>query len=147
MPRLVVGRPDSEHISIDFRNRPWGDDQAWIATEVTIHASPFRGTYAADWREEFLVGFRRELSELYETLTGFAELTSDWSETLRVRFTGDGKGHVSVVATARPRVGDPNAPRLDFGLPDIDQTDLPPIIDAVDALLRELPPRTDTPSK
>jgi hypothetical protein len=83
--------------------------------------------------------FRAALERLYETLDGDATFRPDWEGSLVLLLHGDGLGHVSVKAEACPNPG--TGPWLRFELPDVDQTYLPPMIDALRELEVQFPAR------
>jgi hypothetical protein len=98
-------------------------------------AGPFRGTMIATAYHNGYPRFRSRLVSLYATLSGQAVL--DGYENLDIALTGDGLGHVDVEVTATAEL-DPLI-RLRFHV-QLDQTQLPEIIVAIDRTFMPVPP-------
>ncbi len=104
---------------------------------MTIAAGAFRGGVNALLRAEDFAHFRDQLRPLYEELVGTArfETAEEWHH---VEVEGDGKGHFTArcVALDDPGMGN----RLTFVIR-LDQTDLPAILQDLDAICEEFPIR------
>lgn len=111
------------------------DDGNWIYATIDIAAGAFRGSFEANLRAEDFERFRDELRPLYERLDGSA--TFDTMEGwLRIAVQGDGKGHFHAACEAIDRPGLGN--RLTFAI-DFDQTELPAMVRAVEAICDAVP--------
>lgn len=95
---------------------------------IDVVAGAFRGAFNGACYGNAYGHFRDQLATLYKNLTGEASLGG--YENLTLRLKGDGKGHIeaSVVATDDWYRGI----HLNFQM-HFDQTQLPAIIDAIDA--------------
>jgi hypothetical protein len=130
---LLFGSEQSDHVRTEFRgwafpNRRSAHDD-WMNVWIEIVTGPFSGSYEAQWLAGMLPPFRTALERLYETLDCDVRFTPDWEGSLVLILHGDGLGHVSIKAEACPNPA--TGPWLRFELPDIDQTFLVPIIDAL----------------
>lgn len=139
-PKLVIGSPGGEHVSVQPTRREFPEtadywDGNWVYADVEVRAGSFRGKYEALLRTDEFARFRTELGPLYENLTGTASFES-MEEWLKLRLTGDGKGHIEVACEAKDAPGIGNL--LSFSL-EIDQTDLPRNLSEIDAILRKFP--------
>jgi hypothetical protein len=110
-------------------------DGNWTACAISVSAGRFGALYTADLRTDEFARFRDSLAAVYENLRGTAlfEAMEDW---IRIEASGDGKGHFTAVceATDKPGMG----ARLNFKL-SFDQTQIPKMIEALDAILGEFP--------
>lgn len=139
-PRLVVGHLAGEHLSIRPTRRRYPDaqdywDGNWLDAEITLRVGAFQAAYEAQLRTEELGRFRDALRRLYEDLTGEAAFES-MERWLRLQMVGDGRGHITVTGEAMDAPGMGN--RLTFQL-ELDQTELPEMLRALDAILRDFP--------
>ena len=116
----VVGRMHPEA-------QDYGDGN-WLTTPTRLHVGGFSGTLAAGLRVEELGRFWEELEGIYADLTGMAVLASieGWL-TLRVICRNTGSLEVTGVACDQPGTGN----RLEFAVEGMDQTYLPPLIEAL----------------
>ena len=110
-------------------------DGNWVKTTVRLSAGAFRGEYEADLRVDEFLGFRNSLAELYKTLKGEAAFSS-MEQWLEIHIKGDGKGHMTAECVAKDCPGTGNY--LTFDL-ELDQTDLPPILDSLNQILGKFP--------
>jgi hypothetical protein len=110
-------------------------DGNWLLAPIDIAVGAYSGRVDAGLRVDELARFRTELEALYQTLDGDAHLSSieGWVD---MTASGDGLGHVTVAGSTRDRPGVGN--QLFFRL-EVDQTFLPPIIEALLAVERALP--------
>lgn len=110
-------------------------DARWLVARVQLRVGSFEGRVDADLRAEELVRWRDELARLYETLKGEAafETMETW---LSLRMKTDGLGHMTVRGVVQDVPGTGNS--LDFRL-DLDQTDLPAVLEGLNAVCREYP--------
>lgn len=139
--RVLLGNPHGEHLSIGLLGRahPGADDYwdgNWVLSPIAIRAGGFQGTVGATLRTTELESFHRELSALYETLSGTAVLDSmeDWLE-LTVRC--EPSGVLAVTGTLLDQAGHGNQLRFELG--GLDQTHLPPVLDELEDCLRAYP--------
>jgi hypothetical protein len=100
--QIVIGKADSEHLSITISAR---DAEGWLAGTVEVK-----------------VAF--ELVELQRNPTGRAQL-EPMEPHLREEFVGDGRGHVKVKGVARNSFDRETFLAFEF---DLDQTESPRII-------------------
>jgi hypothetical protein len=140
--RLIVGSEDSEHVSASFGDRPYADssvsfDRNLVAVRIDVAIRPFTGSYDALWLVECFPRFGTQLQHLYSDLDGTAEFAPDYDRSLTLRFAGDGIGHISIEGEACPNPA--TGPWLRFGLPGIDQTYLPAMIDTFAELATTYP--------
>ena len=107
--------------------------------QVDLVGGPFQGAIDASSYEgpKALQPFHRQLVALYQSLKGQAELPDSY-DNLKVSLSGDGLGHVTVRADAI--TGDYMDTRLSFTFR-LDQTQLPPVIAAVERLFLRHPTR------
>lgn len=135
-----VGSSNREHVIVRPSRREYpeaedSDDGNWVYATIEIAAGAFRGTFEAMLRAEEFVRFRDELRPLYERLSGKA--TFDTMEGwLRIDVQGDGKGHFHAACEAidQPGLGNPLTFKIDF-----DQTELPAIVQGLDAICEAVP--------
>jgi hypothetical protein len=106
-----------------------------LTTPITFHIGSFHGVVEASLMTYELRRFRAELSSLFDTLVGEAQLYSleGW---IRLKFRGDGIGHFDVRGTIKDEAGTGN--ELIFEL-SMDQTFLPAILSELDDLDLEFP--------
>jgi hypothetical protein len=99
---------------------------------VDLVAGPFQGTVeASSYSSKAVIqSFHRDLIALHHTLRGKVELPNTY-DSFKMSLEGDGLGHLRVRVSAR--AGDAMDIRLSFDFW-IDQTQLPPIIAAVERL-------------
>ncbi|HKY74854.1 MAG TPA: hypothetical protein VJS45_01845 [Acidimicrobiia bacterium] len=106
-------------------------DGNWLESDIVVDVGAFHGKIAAALRVDELQRFRKELEVLYLTVAGSAHLASleEWI-TLDVKV--DPWGHLTVNGEVRDRPGMGN--RLLFHIAELDQTDLPPVIEGLTAI-------------
>ena len=106
-------------------------DCNWLESDIVVDVGAFHGKIAAALRIDELQRFRRELEVVYLTVAGTAHLASleEWI-TLDVQV--DAFGHVGVDGQIRDQPGTGN--RLLFHIAELDQTDLPPVIEGLTAI-------------
>lgn len=128
---VIVGREETERVALEVlgRERPNEDDfwdGNWLVVDVHIQAGGFIGHAVANLRAEEFRRFREGLEAAYNAVSGVAtfETMEGWL-TLTVNCERTGK--VTIQGDATDRAGTGN--RLHFSLPDMDQTDLPALID------------------
>nr|WP_202867738.1 hypothetical protein [Kribbella pittospori] len=98
-------------------------------SSIDLVIGPFDGTVPASLRAEELTTFRDQLGVLHQSLTGAAVLDS-MEEWLHLVVSVTSSGAVEVTGKARDRLGRAN--ELLFQIDDLDQSDLPKIIEALD---------------
>jgi hypothetical protein len=146
MTELIVGRRQEDHIKIRVlrRSRPSGDDYwdgNWVDSEMQVNIRPWRATYLAQLRTEEFSRFRDQLGEMYDGTRKEAsfEPMEPW---LALTLEVDPLGHIAVKGEAGPEGFGKvfGQVRLGFRLTEVmDQTDLPPLIEALDGLALEFP--------
>jgi hypothetical protein len=93
-------------------------DNNWLNVQVFVSAGGFKGAFRASFQTAELLGFRDQLSSLYNTLKGEAKFETMETQ-LALVLTGDGRGGISLKGEAWDQPGIGN--RLEFSL-DLDQT-------------------------
>jgi hypothetical protein len=146
MSELVVGRRDEDHLEIRVlrRSHPQTNDYwdgNWVESEIGIHIRPWRATYQAQLRTEEFSRFRDQLRDVYDGTRWEAsfEPMEPW---LELTLESDALGHVTIKGQAGAEGFGKifGQVRLNFHLTGVmDQTDLPPLIAALDGLAREYP--------
>jgi hypothetical protein len=112
-------------------------DVNWIFTRVTVAAGAFRGEVDALMYIDDFVRFRDAVRPLYDDLGGKA-LFATPEEWVRIEVEGDGRGHFTARCVVRDQPGSGN--HLTFEL-ELDQTELPAILQALDAICESFPVR------
>lgn len=144
MVEVLIGGAESDHVRIRVVGREipsatdyW--DGNWLVTPIELRVGRFSGTLPADLRAEELRRFRSELEAAYERLDGEAVLASlDGWITLTVQCERNGSLRIAGVANDHPGVGN----ELEFHLEDLDQSHLPPIIEALKVVEEHYPVRS-----
>ncbi|GAA4974805.1 hypothetical protein HD597_009352 [Nonomuraea thailandensis] len=139
---IVVGRGgQSDRVLIEVRGRMhpgstdfW--DGNWLTSPVRARVGGFAARINAGLRIDELRDFRVALERVYTEVQGSATLSSmeNWIElTIECHPTGS----LSVLGTLGDDPGMGNI--LHFMIKDLDQTDLPPIVDALIAVEERFP--------
>jgi hypothetical protein len=135
---IVIGANSSQQLSMHVTRREFPEasdywDGNWVY--ATIRAGAFRGEYEALLRTDELTSFRDQLATLHTALNGSAtfETMEHW---LRVDVQGDGRGHFLAKCEARDQPGVGNTLRFELTF---DQTELPPMLTALDEVVRAFP--------
>lgn len=119
--QIVIGKTESDHVSIEVVSHSRDD---WTGTKVHVVCGTWKGSFHWDFYSGELHRFGEEVQQLYETLSGIAEL-DPLEPNLRLKMIGDGKGHIKVEGRAEPEFY--TGTYLVFTV-SLDQTDLPAII-------------------
>jgi hypothetical protein len=136
----VIGSDASEHVAITVTRREFPEaadywDGNWVYATVCIRAGAFRGQYEALLRTTEFASLREGLARLHADLKGEAAFES-MEEWLQMKVAGDGRGHFIAKCEARDEPGTGNRLRFDLHF---DQTELPNVIAALDAVLAAFP--------
>ena len=136
---FVIGGAN-EHVTVTVvgRERAASDywDGNWLVTPIEIVVGHFRGTLGADLRAEEIRRFRVELESLYANVNGQAVLDSlDGWITMTVTCQPNGSLVIEGAANDQPGIGN----ELRFSLSGLDQSYLPPLIEALKAVEAEYP--------
>jgi hypothetical protein len=129
--RLIITVVGRMHIdATDF------SDGNWLFSPVDVAAGGFTARVPAGLRAEELRAFREELAKAYDDFGGVARLKSmeDWLE-LTVTVAKSGKVAVEGLAIDGHGTGN----KLSFRIGDLDQSELPAIVDALSAIEAEFP--------
>jgi hypothetical protein len=110
-------------------------DGNWVIADVEVAAGAFRGRYGTSLRAEELHAFRDGMRALGSKLDGLAAFKTI-EEQLRIQIVGDGRGHFHAACHAIDAPGDGS--RLTFDV-DFDQTELVPIVRALDRICDAFP--------
>jgi hypothetical protein len=122
---FAFGQSQHDRIEIDvlrYERAPIGEyyDDNWLTVQIRADVGGFRGTVDVAILTAELAAFLAELGPLHESLQGAAEFATLEGQ-LRLRLTGDGKGHIELVGTVADQPGTGN--RLHFTL-NFDQSQL-----------------------
>jgi hypothetical protein len=111
-------------------------DGNWFVSPVDFKVGAFHGTVNAALRANELSSFREQLEEAYTNFGGIARLTSleDWLD-LTVEVSASGHVDIKGTLTDEPGVGN----TLAFEIHDLDQTQLPAIIDSLKEIAAAFP--------
>jgi hypothetical protein len=111
-------------------------DGNWLISPIEVAVGGFRGRVGAGLRVEELIHFRKGLAELYVSLDGEAVLESleTWI-TLRVSARPTGQLTVTGTVTDEPGIGN----ELTFEIADLDQTDIPAIVQSLSEIEAAFP--------
>lgn len=136
------GQSQYERIEVDvlrYEREPVGEyhDDNWLTVKIQVCAGDFRGKTDAAILTAELLGFMTQLRALYDTLAGSAEFTT-LEEQLKLRLSGDGKGHVELVGEVSDQPGIGN--QLHFTL-HFDQSQLGASIRELERVISEFPVR------
>lgn len=134
-PRACFGPELGEHLAITARHAypealP-AVDRGSLDVRVELAMGGFHADYLAWFEVDDLIAFRDGLRRLYDQLSGEAAFTTI-EDQLRLRFRGDGRGHITVEGVALDQVSRGN--RLEFRFM-LDQTELPAAIQELDEIL------------
>ena len=129
---LLFGMVGADHVSLSLGPLMGNADDPYAArpADVTVRAGPFSGAFRTMLRPAELRAFLIPLRAIHDTLAGTALLEA-LEGTVQLRITGNGSGHMTVAGTFADGIH--HDCRLHFAF-DIDQTFLPPVIDAASAL-------------
>lgn len=141
-PVIVIGSVAGEHVAIVVTRREFPEasdywDGNWVYATVRISVGGFRGEYEALLRTTELASFREGLTRLHADLRGTAAFES-LEEWLRIHVEGDGRGHLVAKCEARDQPGTGNTLRFELRF---DQTEVPPVLASLDAVLVAFPVR------
>jgi hypothetical protein len=106
-------------------------DGNWLESDIVVDVGAFHGKIAAALRVDELQRFRKELEAVYLKGAGEAHLAS-LEEWIALEVKVDDFGHVTVVGRIQDRPGMGN--RLLFRIGELDQMDLPPVIEGLAAI-------------
>lgn len=138
---LTIGSARSEYLRLQPLRRSHPErtdfwDGNWLVVTLDVRVGAFRATFPATFRTTDFGEFRRQLAALHHTLVGEAVLET-LEEWVSLRIVGDGRGHLEVRGSVTDEPGLGN--RLTFVLPELDQTQLPAMLDELDAMERAFP--------
>jgi hypothetical protein len=137
---IRLGGEQAEYLAltVNGRERPDATDY-WDANRLVctaeVVAGAFRGRLDCSLRSDELEQFHQQVERLHERLDGEAELTTmeGW---LRLRLTGDGRGHVRARCLLCDDPADGNTLECHLA---IDQTFLPPLLRQLAKVLETYP--------
>jgi hypothetical protein len=141
VPSVTIGSKTGDRlvITVSGRMHPGATDYwdgNWLFSPVEVVVGGFTARVPAGLRAEELRAFREELAKAYDDFGGVARLTSmeDW---LELTVTVAKSGGVEVEGLAIDGHGTGN--KLSFRIGDLDQSELPGILDALSAIEAEFP--------
>jgi len=137
---FILGQPSTDHVRVTIAGRKYPDctdqwDGNWLNGTISVRAGAWQGSYQADLRADEFPPFLEALSKMYESLSGEAEFTpmEPW---LLIRCWAESGGHIHVSGEACDEIGIGNT--LHFKC-EIDQTFLPPVIEALKNIVNKYP--------
>jgi hypothetical protein len=122
--QVVIGREEFEHVVIDIMGDTY---EGWSSCNVTVQCDVWSGTFRWNAYRGELRHFADVLQQLYQSLSGVAEL-QPLEPNIRLKVFGDGKGHITVEGKAIGQFT--SGAYLVFRFY-IDQTDIPKIVKAL----------------
>lgn len=111
-------------------------DDNWLSIKVLIHCGGFQGKFTAAFLTSELQSFYEQITLLYESLNGEAQLQT-LEEQLSLVLKGNGIGHIQMHGEAH----DQHQNRLNFEI-QIDQTQLYASMQGLSTVLQAYPIRT-----
>jgi hypothetical protein len=126
---IVLGNEGGEHITIGPIGRVSRD--GWFQSPVKIKVNGFEGHINSYFETQDIGVFQKQLSSLYDTLRGVAELKPTEGQ-FGFSLTGDGQGHIEVKGYAYSQASYGSCLEFEFN---IDQTHLPKFISSIQKVL------------
>lgn len=140
LSEFILGKPITDHVRVTINGRtyPASDDYwdgNWLDGTISVRAGAWYGSYSAELRTDEFPPFLEALSKMYESLSGEAEFCpmEPW---LVVRCRAGSGGHIQISGEACDNLGSGNT--LHFNC-EIDQTFLPPVIEALKDIVAKYP--------
>ena len=134
MASFKLGIDAGDHVIVEINGRPDERDD-WLAVTISVRAGSFSGSFDATLVTCDFPLFRKQIEQLYETLTGGA--TFDTIEgQIKITCTGNERGGIAIDGVLQDRVVDGNELRFQF---DTDQTFLPTIISELQQIESQFP--------
>jgi hypothetical protein len=140
---VTIGRAGADHVTVRVLGLmyPGSDDHEdsdWLVSPITARAGMFSAEVGAGLRIVELRTFRRGLERMDRELAGAAVLESieGWV-SLTVTCLPDGALEVTGVLRDEPLRGN----RLSFAISGLDQSDIPPMVEALAAIEKAYPIR------
>lgn len=131
----------SKFVRVRPTRRPFPEsDNLWdrdsLDADIEISTGKFHGQYGGSFRVDDFFRFRDQLEGLYKTLEGKARFDS-YEDSLTINVSTDGLGHffADCIARDEPGIGS----TLYFSPDSFDQTELPPILKALNEILERFP--------
>ena len=121
---ILIGNGGSDYVAI--RPIKYGRED-WLAADVRIACGAWSGSLKTSFLKGELGNLAEQLRMLQTDLSAAAEF-EPLERYIKLRFSGDGKGHIHVQGEAYSRFS--NDTRLSFAF-DIDQTYLRSIVDSL----------------
>ena len=128
-----IGGADHEYANVQVLG---ANGDGWLPSLISVRAGSFHGEFRSDLDWWAFANFAKEVRSLHRTLKRTATFTS-YERQLALALVGDGLGHVEVQGEAMDQAGTGN--KLIFRL-HIDQTDLPLLMEELDAIVAAYPP-------
>lgn len=117
-------------------------DGNWLDAKVSVQTGAFSGRYGASLRSDEFARFLDGLQQVYSSLgTSFPTYGAEFSsleKQLSIAVSGDALGHFTAQCVAVDNFGVGN--RLEFELT-FDQTEIPAMIDGLEAIMEAFPVR------
>jgi hypothetical protein len=111
-------------------------ERNWLNTIVQVEVGSFLGKFSAQMQTFDFEIFKKELEFAYKNLKGGATLEGVESQ-VNIHVSGDGVGHFIAKCHLLDKVGIGNELICDLNM---DQTQLPEIIDQLNTIVRTFPP-------
>jgi hypothetical protein len=141
VPQLVVGRPSGDYLTVSVLGRahPGTDDYwdgNWLFSPITASLGSFTAQLYAQLRVDELQAFRHGLQRIDRDLQGEATLTSieHW---VSLTVACQSNGTLALTGELDDVLGPGNL--LRFAMDDLDQTDLPNMISALETIEQAYP--------
>jgi len=104
MLAFSLGGEEKEVVRVETASRARADPEGWLQCEVYVSAGAFTGHYRASITADELSRFNASLAQLYQSLSGLAEL-STMERQLELRLTGNGRGGIELDGEAQDHLG------------------------------------------
>ena len=110
-------------------------DRNWIEVNVEFKIDSFRGNFNGNFMTLDFENFKQQLRKLYSDLKGYANFEST-DNLVKIQMKGDGIGHIEVNCAVSDDGG--FSKNFEFKI-EIDQTQIPDIINDLNQLTKKFP--------
>lgn len=124
-------------IGLNFPNAELDWDRNWLTANIEFYSGSFHGAFQGDFMTVDFEIFKQELRQLYKSLTGTANFNCD-DRYVMIKMEGDGLGHLLTNCQLSDDGG--ISRKIEFKL-QLDQTQLPDLINSLNNLTKEFPIR------
>ncbi|MCE5308023.1 MAG: hypothetical protein LLG20_10305 [Acidobacteriales bacterium] len=123
---IVIGKVGAEHVAVNITDR---NSEGWLSGTLEVRAGAWSGCCGVWFHQGELRQFASEVDRPYKDLVGTAQFTP-MEPYLELKFTGNGRGLISVEGKAQDLLSEDIYLRFKL---ELDQTDLPAIASALKA--------------